>query len=91
MPLAKRLQGPFKAPLKWPLTICPNRTRHRRAHRPGRPARIDNDPALRAFVLARIDHLTFEQLAEEITKAFPPARRIGKSGIHACWQKTHPR
>lgn len=55
---------------------------HRRLHRPGRPRRIDADPELRAFVLERIEVMTFEELAEAIAQQFPPERRIGKSAIH---------
>lgn len=55
---------------------------HRRLHRPGRPRRIDTDPELRAFVLDRIDRMTFEELADAIARHFPPDRRIGKSAIH---------
>lgn len=55
---------------------------HRRLHRPGRPRRIDADPELRTFVLARIEVMTFEELAEAIAQQFPPERCIGKSAIH---------
>ena len=34
----------------------------RAAHRHGPPSRIETDPELRAFVLARIDRLTFDQV-----------------------------
>jgi hypothetical protein len=60
---------------------------HRRAHRPGRPARIDTDPELDAFIRARIDRLTCTGLAEELAAAFPPARRVGKRAIHAWWHR----
>ena len=60
---------------------------HRRAHRPGNPSRLDTDPELNAFVLARIDTHTFPQLEEEIAAHFPPERRIGKSAIHRWWQR----
>lgn len=64
---------------------------HRRTHRPGRPARIDTDPELRAFIRARIERMTFVALAAEIAETFPPERRVGKSAIHKWWQRTHPR
>ena len=35
---------------------------HRRAHRSGRPGKIEGDPELEAFILARIDTLTFAQI-----------------------------
>ena len=68
---------------------------HRRAHRPGRPGRIDTDSELRAFVLARIERMTFIDLAEDIAKHFPPERRVGKSALnewcHKNRLKSHPR
>jgi transposase InsO family protein len=69
---------------------CP----HRAAHRPGLPARLDSDPELRAFVLARIDKMTFPALADDVATSFPPERRVGKSAIHKWWRaqsrKNHP-
>jgi len=62
-------------------------TDHRRHHRPGRPAKIDNDPDLQAFIVARIDRMTFVQIAADIAEHFPPQRRAGKSAIHAWWQR----
>lgn len=75
-------------------------TEHRAAHRFGRPARLDVDAELRAFVLSRIERLTYTQIEAEIARHFPDARRIGKSAIQAWWSKhrsadattaTHPR
>jgi hypothetical protein len=63
---------------------------HRAAHRPGKPRRIDNDPELRAFIAARIDRLTFHQLQAEIAATFPPERHVGKSAMHAWWQRQKP-
>ncbi|MDF0602319.1 hypothetical protein P1J78_16390 [Psychromarinibacter sp. C21-152] len=60
---------------------------HRRNHRPGRPAKIDSDRELQAFIRARIDRLTFVEIAEEVAETFPPERRVGKSAIHAWWQR----
>lgn len=60
---------------------------HRRAHRPDRPANIDADPELRAFILARIDRMTFHQLADAVAETFPPARRVRHSAIHAWWKR----
>ncbi len=62
-------------------------TNHRRHHRPGRPAKIDNDPELQAFITARIDRMTFVQIAAEIAEHFPPERRVSKSPIHAWWHR----
>ena len=64
---------------------------HRRAHRPGRPAKLDTDPELRAFVLARIDRLTFDQIAREVALQYPLERRVGRSSIHHWWRKNESR
>lgn len=61
---------------------------HRRAHRPGVPAKIDSDPELQAFIAARIDRLTFVQIAAEVAETFPPARHVGKTAIHDWWRRT---
>lgn len=64
---------------------------HRRSHRPGRPAKLDTDPDLRAFVLARIDRLTFDQIAREVALHYPLERRVGRSSIHHWWRKNERR
>ncbi len=61
---------------------------HRREHRMGRPAKIDTDSELQAFVTARLDTLTFDQIAKEVAANFTPARRASRSSIHRWWQKT---
>lgn len=62
-------------------------TEHRRAHRPGRPPKIETDPEIQAFIAARIDRMTFVQIATAIAEHFPPARQVRKSAIHAWWQR----
>jgi hypothetical protein len=64
---------------------------HRAAHRPGRARLIDNDPELRAFITARIDSLTFYQLADDVAAHFPPERRVKKTAIHAWWKRQQSR
>lgn len=59
----------------------------RAAHRPGRPPRIENDHELRAFILARIDRLTFDQVVSEVAAAFPPERRTSRSALHRWWHR----
>lgn len=61
---------------------------HRREHRPGNAPKIDGDPELQAFVAARIDRFTFQQIAEEVAAVFPPERRVQKSAIHAWWKRS---
>jgi hypothetical protein len=59
---------------------------HRRGHRPGRPPIIATDPALQAFIAARLDRMSFEEIAADVTRHFPKERRVGKSAIHAWYQ-----
>jgi len=66
-------------------------TEHRRKYRPGRPAILDTDPELRAFVLAGIDRMTFPEIEAAIALQYPVERRVKKSAIHAWWKKTRAR
>lgn len=60
---------------------------HRRQHRPGRAPILDTDAELRAFVMARLDRMTFEEIADEIARHFPPERQLRKSAIHTWWKR----
>ena len=60
---------------------------HIRAHRPGKPSRIDCDPELRASVLARVERMTFTALADAIREHFPPHRRVAKSALNDWWHR----
>ncbi|OYU17770.1 MAG: hypothetical protein CFE34_14000 [Rhodobacteraceae bacterium PARR1] len=60
---------------------------HREAHRPSRPPKIDTDPELRTFIIARIDRLTFHQVADAVAENFPPERRVGKTAIYDWWKR----
>ena len=60
---------------------------HRRAHRPGIPAKIDSDPELRAFIVARLDTRTFTQICDEAAAHFPPDRRTSLSALSRWWQR----
>ena len=62
-------------------------TDHRRRHRPGRPAKIDTDPELQAYIAARIDRMTFVQIADAIAGHFPTERHVRKTAIHAWWHR----
>ncbi|SEN51789.1 hypothetical protein SAMN04488103_105265 [Gemmobacter aquatilis] len=61
---------------------------HRREHRPGPPPKIAGDPELQAFITARVDRLTFAEIAAEVAQNFPANRRVGKSAIHEWWRKS---
>lgn len=70
-----------------PFTSSTPACEHRRAHRPGRPSKIDSDTELRAFIEARIDSMTFIELEAAIAGRFPAQRRVKKSTIHRWWQQ----
>lgn len=66
-------------------------TAHRRAHRMRRAPKIDSDPELQTFITARIDRMTFKEIAAEVAQHFQPARRVGKPAIHDWWKRQgHP-
>jgi len=68
-------------------TKIPTPSEHRREHRPGRAPKIESDPDLQAFILARIERMTFTEFAADVANHFPEARRVGKSAIHDWWRK----
>ena len=65
-------------------------TEHRKEHRMGPVPKIDRDPELRAFILARIDRMTYVQVANEVAEYFPEQRRVGKTTIYD-WMKRQNR
>lgn len=62
-------------------------TDHRKEHRSGKVAKLDVDPEVRSFVLARLDRMTFQAIADEVADHFPKTRRVGKSAIHSWWRR----
>ncbi|MDP5307248.1 helix-turn-helix domain-containing protein [Paracoccus spongiarum] len=62
-------------------------TQHRREHRPGRTPIIDTDAELQAFILARLDRLTYHQIAAEVASHFPPDRHISHATVHRWARK----
>ncbi|MFZ1339362.1 MAG: hypothetical protein WAS26_09960, partial [Paracoccaceae bacterium] len=58
------------------------------AHRPGRLTPIEADPELRAYIAARIDRLTFEEVIAEVRASFPPERPTSCSAPHRWWHRT---
>jgi plasmid stabilization system protein ParE len=85
-----RLEGAVEAasndPSIGPSTTDP-RAEHRRNHRRGLPSKIIADSELEAFVRARMDRLTFQELADAVAEAFPPHRRAGRSSLHRWWHR----
>ena len=81
--LATALERGVQCPIKG----ASNATTWRAAHRPGRPSRIESDPELRAFIAARIDRLTFEEVISEVRANFPPERQTSCSALHRWWHR----
>jgi len=57
----------------------------RRYHRPGRPSKLDTDPELRAFVLARIAETPFVQLEAQVRAHFGRERGLSRSSLCRIW------
>lgn len=61
---------------------------HRAAHKRGGLPKVEADPEVKAFIIARLDKLTFTDIVAELKQAFPPDRHISRSSVHRWWQKT---
>lgn len=90
-------QAPFEAPLKTPLKghNAPHEdslslAAWRAAHRRGRPSRIASDPEVEAFVLDRIEVMTYAEIVAAVAESFPKARHISSSGLQRWWAKRRP-
>ena len=77
--LSTALEGSVQTPVE--------ATSWRAAHRPGTPSRIEADPELRAFILARIDRMTFDAVVSEVAAHFPPERRVSPFALHRWWHR----
>jgi hypothetical protein len=75
--LLMTLEGAVKGPLK-DTSIA---DQHRAEHRMGVPSRLDADAELQAFVLDRIERMTYKQVVAEVAKAFPPDRQASISAV----------
>lgn len=60
-------------------------SQHRREHKSGCASKINEDPDLRAFIMARIEYLTFQQVTDAVRSNFSQERRVGRSSIHRWW------
>lgn len=76
--LSKGLETPFEGDAI---------ARHRAEHKAGSVNKIEADPELRAFVMARISTHTFEAIVAAAAEAFPPARRPSRAGLHRWWHR----
>ena len=85
--LSTMVEDPVKPPFNAPQTREEAHAAHRRAHRRGNPAKIEADPELQAFILARIDKMTFAKIVSEVRATFPPERQCSLSGVGRWWQR----
>ena len=79
------LERPVQQPLNTPQTRAEILAAHRRAHVPGIPPKIDSDPELRAFIIARIATMKFTEIEAEVRANFPPDRHTSKSALSRWW------
>lgn len=62
-------------------------TEHRRLHRSGAVPKIERDPELQSFILARLDRMTYQQIADAIAEHFPKERHVHLATVHRWAQK----
>lgn len=85
--IAEDAKGQFKVPFKAPSNPPASLAEWRAAHRSGTPSRLDTDAELRAFVLARIDTQTYDQIVQAVASAFPPERRVSRSTLSRWFRR----
>ncbi len=81
------VKGSVKPPFEAPSTPANAATEHRRNHRRGTLAKLDTDPDLRAFVTARLETHTFDDIVAQVAATFPPNRRVSRSSLWRWWIK----
>ena len=81
------LETGHERPLKRPFNGTATRAAHLAAHRPGTPSKIDGDPELRAFIIARLDTPKFAEIVAEVRATFPPDRHTSVSALSRWWQR----
>lgn len=59
----------------------------RAAHRSGTPSRITCDPEIQAFILDRIETMTYAQIVAAVAQSFPKSRHISMSSLQRWWAK----
>lgn len=79
------IEHPVQQALKTPETRDQILAARRRAHRSGVPSKIDTDPELRAFIIARIATMKFTEIEAEVRANFPPDRHTSKSALSRWW------
>ncbi len=59
----------------------------RAARRGGTPSRTTPDPEVEAFVLSRIEAMTYAQIVGAVAESFPKSRHISMPIPQRCWAK----
>ncbi|WP_156114359.1 hypothetical protein [Paracoccus sanguinis] len=65
-------------------------TEHRRLHRSGAVPKIEHDPEMQSFILARVDRMTYQKIADAIAEHFPKDRHVHRATVHR-WVKKRER
>ena len=81
------VQTPFERPSNAPQTRDEALAAHRRAHRSGSPSKIEGDPELEAFIVARIETLTYAEVVASVRANFPLDRHISSSGLQRWFRR----
>ncbi len=87
--LSTAVEAPVKPPLNAPQTREEAFAAHRRAHRSGRPAKIEGDPELEAFIIERIAVMTYSDIVASLTAHFPPDLLTSNSAVQRPFRKRH--
>lgn len=82
----RTLEAALKGALNGPLNEA-SQVREAPGRRAEIRSRIEADDDLRAFILARIKTLTFDQVLAEVATHFPPNRRPSRSALHRWWHR----
>lgn len=85
------LEGDVDPPIKEFSKASTDLVAWRASHLRGPPSRRDTDSELRAFVLARIETQTYDQIADAVADAFPPARRTSRSALSRWFRRQNDR
>ena len=75
--LEQSLEGDVDAPFNGDVNAA-----HRAGHQPGRPQKVEADPEVKAFILARLATHSFDETVADVNAAFPPERPVSRSNIH---------
>lgn len=85
--LSTAVETPVEPPLNAPQTREEALAAHRSPHSMGVPGKIESDPELEAFILARIDGKTYAQIIADVKVNFPADRQTSVSAVQRWFRK----